>query len=45
VRSRLHMHRRRADGNDKVELSYKIADKELERTLGCWLYKGRLAKR
>jgi hypothetical protein len=29
------MHRRRANRNNKVELSYKIVDKELEITLGC----------
>jgi hypothetical protein len=29
VRSRRHRHRNRANGNDKVELGYKIADREL----------------
>ena len=31
MRSRRYMHRGKADGNEKVELGYKIADKELER--------------
>jgi hypothetical protein len=35
VRNRLHMHRRRADRNDKVKLSYNIVDKELGRALSC----------